>query len=675
MTGDALPVCRHRGPLLGFRTWECHSPRVVTEMGQVSDTDCIEHCPHVNHDPTTASGTRHFEPYRIPIDAGRVAVGVITAPRPAPTLAETVRSLRRAGFGQCVHVFAEPNSVVPPALGLAVRHNPQRRGLFANWLHAARTLIGETTADFVLICEDDVLFAPCAAAALEHAIETLPRETWGYASLYTPLANIPGDYIPVEGWEPLESGAHLWGALAYCFTRESLSRLLGLPYVLAQSESAHTDQIVSHAMKELSLECHFHFPSLATHAGGENSSVGHRALPQHRAVGFRPTYRRYAALNGERQSPVAKVRSRPLRVGFVTPPLLMGGAEHWILSLLQHLDPQRITCTGVAMTVGPWAHVDIDMCRRATRLAPLVGDRVLACFRPEHGLTNTVACHSEWESLQWLCDHSDVLISWGLSDLRDWMRSLRFDGQLVIVSHNAQDLTVRPLASWQSRHVHFAAVSRIAGESFLGAPVTVLLNGGDVGRAAATVPPAETRRLWGIREGERTIGHVGRLAWEKNPLAPAQAARALGPGWRAVYVGTGIAEREVRDRVRELTPDAVFAGKYEQVGNALAALDVFLLATPAEGFCLALAEAWLCGTPTVATPVGSVIELEPEFGPLAVRVPINPQPQDLARAIKEAVSENNCKRVAHAQRVAWQHLTDRAMGRRWTEYLLSLPRD
>jgi glycosyltransferase involved in cell wall biosynthesis len=355
----------------------------------------------------------------------------------------------------------------------------------------------------------------------------------------------------------------------------------------------------------------------------------------------------------------------------------MGGAEHWILSLLQHLDPERIACSGVSMVIGPWhgAQVDVEMCRRAERLAPVVGDRSLSCFRSENGLTNAVPCESEWDTLRWLCDRSDILISWGLPHLREWMTSLQFDGQIVVVSHNTLDSTVGPLASWKNDRVHFAAVSRIAGDAFFGAPVTILLNGGDVVRTEVTVPLAETRRLWGIRDGERTIGHVGRLSWEKNPLAPARAALELGPGWRAVYIGTGVSERDVRRQVGELMSDAVFAGKYEQVGNALAALDVFVLASWYEGFSLAMTEAWLAGTPVVATRVGGVPEIEEAYGSLVVPVPMDPTPRQLACAVAEAVSEGNRERVARAQQVAWQHFTDRAMGRRWTEYLLSLPRD
>ena len=77
-------------------------------MGVVSETDCAAHCPHVDHPPAPRSLTDSQSPTIVAIESTRVAVGVITAPRPHSTLAETLCSLRRAGFPQRILVFADP---------------------------------------------------------------------------------------------------------------------------------------------------------------------------------------------------------------------------------------------------------------------------------------------------------------------------------------------------------------------------------------------------------------------------------------------------------------------------------------------------------------------------------------------------------------------------------------
>ena len=97
-----------------------------------------------------------------------------------------------------------------------------------------------------------------------------------------------------------------------------------------------------------------------------------------------------------------------------------------------------------------------------------------------------------------------------------------------------------------------------------------------------------------------------------------------------------------------------------------------MLASRSEGFSLALCEAWMCGVPTVATPVGAVPELKEQFGRLTVPVPIDPSEAELARAVRRAVSPENRVVVDHAQMVAQKHFTAEAMGRRWTDYVLKM---
>src|SRR5262249_25850689 len=145
--------------------------------------------------------------------------------RSLSTLAQTIAELRRAGFTQPTHVFAEPAAPVPNDPGLVVHRNATRLGMWGNWLAAARLLLDQTDAPFLLICEDDVRFAPCAALALQHAIDTLPHDSWGYVSLYTarPIAHDLGGRL---GWQEAPPGWGIWGSLAWCFTRPGLRAVL-----------------------------------------------------------------------------------------------------------------------------------------------------------------------------------------------------------------------------------------------------------------------------------------------------------------------------------------------------------------------------------------------------------------------------------------------------------------
>jgi hypothetical protein len=293
MSSPPLPPCRHRGEQLLPDRWLCHSDRLVLRTGLVSGDTCRARCPYVDHDgpgDRTAADTPGVE---VDLDPGLVAVGVITAPRAMATLPQTIAELRRAGFTQPTHVFAEPAAPVPNDPGLVVRQNPVRLGLWGNWLAAARRMLADTDAPFLLLCEDDVRFAPCAALAIQHAIDTLPHATWGYVSLYTPRHNLPDPGGPA-GWREVPVGPGTWGALAWCFTRDGLRAVLDSKAVRAHASPQGTDAVVSLAVRELNRKGYFHAPSLGDHTGGDVSTEGHRHLRgEALGLGFSPAYRGY----------------------------------------------------------------------------------------------------------------------------------------------------------------------------------------------------------------------------------------------------------------------------------------------------------------------------------------------------------------------------------------------
>jgi hypothetical protein len=294
MTPPPLPACRHRGEQLLPDRWLCFSSRLVLRNGLVSGETCRSRCPYVDHEPDATDPAWSDAPtVAVDDDPGLIAVGVITAPRPVCTLPQTVSELRRGGFTRPVHVFAEPGSPVPNDAGLVVRRNPTRLGLWGNWREAARRLLADTDAPFLLICEDDVRFAPCAALGLQHAIATLPHDTWGYASLYTPRHNLP-DWHGRSGWQEVMVGVGTWGALAWCFTRPSLRAVLESRAVRSHAAHNGTDAVVSLAVKELRRKCYFHVPSLGDHTGEDISTQGHvHGGGQALGVGFSHAYRGY----------------------------------------------------------------------------------------------------------------------------------------------------------------------------------------------------------------------------------------------------------------------------------------------------------------------------------------------------------------------------------------------
>lgn len=335
---------------------------------------------------------------------------------------------------------------------------------------------------------------------------------------------------------------------------------------------------------------------------------------------------------------------RPVRVGFLYPKLHLGGAEIWLDMLIAHRDP-RIE----------WAGVNLWL--------PGSDEKMKA------GLTEKTVVSEGDDGATSLAERSDVLVAWNVDSVSD--RVPNFTGPVVLVSHGAGEWSAKMAALAGDRVTHFAAVSETAAEAFKGLTmdVKILHNGADPARARPTRPRDEVRAEWGLRPREKAVGFVGRYSWEKNPLAAAIACAQLGPRYRPIYVGDGWKREEVYAAIEQIHRRAIVRPRTDRVGDVLAGLDCFVLASPSEGFSLGMTEAWLAGVPVVATRVGAVPEIESVHGRLIEPVPVCPTPGDLARAVRRAISERNHPTIDRARQVAAEHFTAQTMGRRWCDWL------
>lgn len=117
---------------------------------------------------------------------------------------------------------------------------------------------------------------------------------------------------------------------------------------------------------------------------------------------------------------------------------------------------------------------------------------------------------------------------------------------------------------------------------------------------------AATRARWGIGEGERLAGFVGRLNHQKNPEFLLEVFAALyrrDPRWRLLLVGGGEKEPALRRRAAELglAGRVIFAGVQSDVPAFMNAFDLFLLPSNFEGSPVTLVEAQGCGVPCLAS--------------------------------------------------------------------------
>ena len=121
------------------------------------------------------------------------------------------------------------------------------------------------------------------------------------------------------------------------------------------------------------------------------------------------------------------------------------------------------------------------------------------------------------------------------------------------------------------------------------------------------------RERWGIPRNALLIGAAGRLVHEKAYEVFIRAAKSLA-GARDVHfviAGGGPLRRALVAEIARAGLKGRFhlVGFEEDVPRFLSQLDVFVLSSRFEGFPIALIEALAIGLPTIATPVGGVLEM------------------------------------------------------------------
>jgi glycosyltransferase involved in cell wall biosynthesis len=145
---------------------------------------------------------------------------------------------------------------------------------------------------------------------------------------------------------------------------------------------------------------------------------------------------------------------------------------------------------------------------------------------------------------------------------------------------------------------------------------------------------ARVREALGFSPGDVVIGHVSRLAAEKNVMYLAQALRTVGesrPDVKFLFVGDGPARAELE---AVMGPNARFVGYQggEDLADHYAAADLFAFASLTETFGNVVLEALASGLPVVAIRAGGVGEIV-RSGETGILVEPSALPSEMAGAL------------------------------------------
>jgi len=134
--------------------------------------------------------------------------------------------------------------------------------------------------------------------------------------------------------------------------------------------------------------------------------------------------------------------------------------------------------------------------------------------------------------------------------------------------------------------------------------------GVDTGQFNHSYRSESLRRSWGADENTIVVGFAGRLAPEKcveNLRVLHNLESSTGKNVQLVIIGDGPS----RDRLASHLPYAKFTGHLsgEQLGQAMASLDVLVSTGEKETFCQVIQEAMACQLPVIAPATGGPLDL------------------------------------------------------------------
>jgi glycosyltransferase involved in cell wall biosynthesis len=331
--------------------------------------------------------------------------------------------------------------------------------------------------------------------------------------------------------------------------------------------------------------------------------------------------------------------SRRIRVVYLAHAFMVGGAEEMVLNLVRHLPARFEPIVGCIHEAGP---IGEEIRRTGTPVSVLgltpglrrLGDingirRYLRETRPDivHTFLLTASLYGRPAAM---LARVPVIIGTEVN-IYENKRAAHAVAERLLMS-----ITDRIIVSADS--VRDFYVQQVHADP---AKVEVIYNAVDFSQAQSTVTAREMRASLGLPADAMVAGVIARLTEQKGHryLFDALASNPALSAVQLVVIGGG----EERGRLERdaasngLSARVHFLGPRRDLGNLLAAMDVFVLPSLWEGLPLSLVLAMGAGLPVVATAVAGVPEVV-EDGRTGLLVPPR-DPVALGRALARLIAD------------------------------------
>lgn len=204
-----------------------------------------------------------------------ITINVFVAPRTKPYINDTIKSLRKAGFNQKIHISSEPETIFEPIENTEVFYNEERLGITLHWRETIKRLLQTTNDPWLMLVDDDIDCDPSSAKYINKFISTINRPI-GYVSAYTPAAYLNtwpwlNEY---NGWAKVNRGWDTWGSQCILMQRQTAKFLILAEKMKNAPKNFHqVDAVFGEFFEKCNLDCYYSVPSLFEHVGLWNSTI------------------------------------------------------------------------------------------------------------------------------------------------------------------------------------------------------------------------------------------------------------------------------------------------------------------------------------------------------------------------------------------------------------------
>jgi hypothetical protein len=216
---------------------------------------------------------------------------VRTAKRNKSYLWDTLTSIRQEFPADAIHITAEPGSLNPrdyPSYNVII--NNTQLGIIDNFINGVRYVLQFTSAQWFMMCEDDIAFLPGSGDKIRDALVYYDGyPDLGFLSPYCALSHGSPSLL---GWDLFGTQA-LCGLLCVILHRSTAGDIVASYERATRGVSIKTanrsaDSAFGKVIQAQNLQAIGHCPTLVTHTGEVSSIVDTATLPPRLLLNRRP---------------------------------------------------------------------------------------------------------------------------------------------------------------------------------------------------------------------------------------------------------------------------------------------------------------------------------------------------------------------------------------------------